>query len=113
MDNRNACPFCGMTYDRDAAVNIFNEMEKEICEMQMDEIQSHIDETMQYSRREREFRNRIRNTKEYKTAYKTSLVFAIVVFVIAVVIFGGIVLSQFVGGEAGEFVDKIVKILFK
>lgn len=112
MDNGNACPFCGMTYDKDAATNIFNEMEKELYGMQMNEMQAHIDEAMQRSRQRREFKNKIRNSTSYRTSYKVAWIFAIVIFAIAVVIFGGIFLSQFVGGEAGEFVDKIIKTLF-
>jgi hypothetical protein len=112
MDNGNACPFCGMIYDKDAAMNIFNEMEKELYGMQMNEMQTHIDEAMQRSRQRREFKNKIRNSASYRTSYKVAWIFAIVIFAIAVVIFGGIFLSQFVGGEAGEFVDKIIKTLF-
>lgn len=112
MDNGNACPFCGMIYDKDAAMNIFNEMEKEIYGMQMNDMQTHIDEAMQRSRQRREFKSKIRNSASYRTSYKVAWIFAIVIFAIAVVIFGSIFLSQFVGGEAGEFVDKIIKTLF-
>lgn len=112
MDDGNACPFCGMIYDKDAAMNIFNEMEKELYGMQMNEMQTHIDEAMQRSRQRREFKNKIRNSASYRTSYKVAWIFAIVIFAIAVVIFGSIFLSQFVGGEAGEFVDKIIKTLF-